>query len=103
VVRADGDRLLLGDALFDPEHPDAVSAWLRAASGGEDGGGAAERRIEGWFSRHPSWWCERLTAIGFTASPQPQGLGMVFVPFLECPQQELESSYYLTMGDSDLF
>ncbi|HEX2465470.1 MAG TPA: hypothetical protein VHR17_12680 [Thermoanaerobaculia bacterium] len=103
VVRADGDRLLLGDALFDPEHPDAVSAWLREANGGEDGRRAAERRIEGWFSRHPSWWCERLTALGFTAAPQPQGLGMVFVPFLECPQQELESSYYLTMGDSDLF
>ena len=28
---------------------------------------------------------------------------MVFVPFLECPQRELESEYYLTMGDSDLF
>ncbi len=109
VVRADGERLLLGDALFDPDHPEAVSALLREASGiggravSAEGDGAAERRIEGWFSRHPAWWCERLAALGLTASPEPQGLGMVFVPFLECPQQELESGYYLTMGDSDLF
>jgi hypothetical protein len=102
VVRANGGRLLLGDALFDPEHPEAVSAFLREASG-IGAAGAAEQRIEGWFSRHPAWWCERLEALGFTASPEPQGLGMVFVPFLECPQQELESDYYLTMGDSDLF
>ena len=107
VVRAEGERLLLGDALFDPEHPDAVSALLREASGlgdGDDAGAAAtERRIEGWFSPHPAWWRERLVALGFTAAPEPHGLGMVFVPFLECPQRELESGYYLTMGDSDLF
>jgi hypothetical protein len=124
VVRADRESVLLGDALFDPDHPDAISALLRAVIAsdvdrasapaarslshlrgdseplGDDGG---ELRIEGWFSRHPAWWTERLTALGFTASPEPRGLGMVFVPFLECPQRELEQGYYLTMGDGDLF
>jgi hypothetical protein len=120
VARADGERVLLGDALFDPAHPEAISALLRdvltsagsrrRASGDQRtdsaplrDDGKDEPRIEGWFSRHPAWWSERLTALGFSAAPEPRGLGMVFVPFLECPQQELERGYYLTMGDSDLF
>jgi hypothetical protein len=122
VVRADGGKVLLGDALFDPEHPEAFSALLRDVIADEDDNASAtaatspsqarheprrddngELRIEGWFSRHPTWWIERLSALGFTASPEPRGLGMVFVPFLECPQRELEQDYYLTMGDGDLF
>jgi hypothetical protein len=124
VVRAGGGKLLLGDALFDPEHPEAISTLLRDAIArcndwrGEsesanalqqeqreqqDDSGGNHLRVEGWFSRHPAWWSEHLTALGFTAEPEPRGLGMVFVPFLECPQQELEHGYYLTMGDGDLF
>jgi hypothetical protein len=98
-----GDRLLWGDALFDPDHPEALSAALRSAiaiPGAEVDGGA---RVEGWFSRHPPWWPERLAALGFAAAPDPQDLGMVFVPFLECPDDELRQRYYLTMGDGDLF
>jgi hypothetical protein len=114
VVRADGDRLLLGDALFDPEHPAAVSALLRHAvaidaEAPAEAGAAppavagGDRRIEGWFSRHPPWWNEWLAALGFSSVAEPQHLGMVFVPFLECPDHELATGYYLAMGDSDLF
>ena len=100
VTRVDGDRVLLGDALFDPEHVEGFDAALRAIV---ETDGATSPHIEGWFARHPAWWSARLAATGFTAAPQSQGLGMVFVPFLECPDEELRSGYYLTMGDSDLF
>jgi hypothetical protein len=107
VFRLDGDRLLWGDALFDPEHSGAVSALLREALAIFDAapGTAAsdDRRVEGWFSRHPPWWSEELERLGFASASEPQGLGMVFVPFLECPDQELATGYYLAMGDSDLF
>jgi hypothetical protein len=110
VARADGARLLLGDALFDPDHLEGVSTLLRAITadaGGAPGTAAATARdplrIEGWFSRHPRWWSARLEALGFVPGPEPQALGMVFVPFLECPEEELRTTYYLTMGDGDLF
>ena len=112
VTRVDGDRVVLGDALFDPEHVEGFDALLRtigveapARGGAAEAAAAGEKlpHIEGWFARHPAWWSDRLAGLGFVAAPQSQGLGMVFVPFLECPEEELRSSYYLTMGDSDLF
>ena len=103
VFRADGDRLLWGDALVDPAHAGAVSALLRRALAIEAGGQGRDRSVEGWFSRHPAWWNELLSTLGFVAATEPQGLGMVYVPFLEDPLTELQTGYYLTMGDGDLF
>jgi hypothetical protein len=114
VFRREGDRLLWGDALIDPGHRGATSALLRhacgiaatrpaAARGGAVSQAAPVLGVEGWFSRHPQWWSELLGELGFTAAPEPQALGMVYVPFLEDPGAELESAYYLAMGDGDLF
>jgi hypothetical protein len=105
VFRVDGDRILWGDALVDRAHPSAVSAMLRYALAlpGGAGAGDGERRVEGWFARHPAWWNDLIVRLGFASVPEPQGLGMVYVPFLEDPQDELRTRYYLTMGDGDLF
>ena len=101
VFRRDGDRLVWGDALFDPEAPEAVQVLLDHALGG--GGESRPARVEAWFSSHPRWWSDLVTELGFQRHPEPQGLGMVYVPFLESPGEELESGYYMSMGDSDLF
>ncbi len=101
VFRRDGDRLVWGDALFDPEAPEAVPVLLDHALGG--GGESRPARVEAWFSSHPGWWSDLVTELGFQRHPEPQGLGMVYVPFLESPGEELESGYYMSMGDSDLF
>ncbi|HVR28675.1 MAG TPA: hypothetical protein VMS86_04000 [Thermoanaerobaculia bacterium] len=103
VFRRDGERLLWGDALIDRGHPGAASALLRHAIVAGDPLEPAAERIEGWFSRHPAWWSELLATLGFDVAPEPQDLGMVYVPFLEDPLDELRTRYYLTMGDGDLF
>jgi hypothetical protein len=105
VFRVEGERILWGDALVDPAHPGAVSAMLRHALAipGASWRAAAGSRIEGWFSRHPAWWSDLIERLGFASVPEPQGLGMVYVPFLEDPEEELRTRYYLTMGDGDLF
>jgi hypothetical protein len=101
VFRRRGERLVWGDALFDPAEPRAPALLLAGATE------AAENRgvdaVEGWFPDRPPWWSERLAALGFERRPEPQDLGVVYVPFEVDPGPAMAEHWYYTKGDFDLF
>jgi hypothetical protein len=99
-VRRD-DRLVWGDALFDPERPEAPRRLLGAVLADPENLGVTA--VEGWFSAHPRWWDAWVAELGFESQPEPQGLGMVYVPFEHDPGDDFRRGLYVTMGDSDLF
>jgi GNAT acetyltransferase-like protein len=101
VFRQKGERLLWGDALFDPRHPGAVARLLAAVLAAPEHRGA--RTVAAWVSRHPAWWPALLDRLGFESRPEPEGLGVVFVPFEHDPEQDFRDHLYYTMGDGDLF
>lgn len=102
VFRRDGDRLLWGDALFDPTATGAPALLLGEVLAGELGADVAQ--VDGWFSRHPRWWSATLAELGFHVEPEPQALGFVFVPGVDPdPLPALRAELYYTRGDSDLF
>lgn len=101
AFRRQADRLLWGDALFDPDEPRAVRRVLAHALAAEEHAGV--RTVEAWISARPAWWRPLLAELGFVAQPEPSGLGMVFVPFEVDPEQRMRECLYYTMGDSDLF
>jgi hypothetical protein len=96
-VRA--SRLSWGDALFDPQHPDAVEVLLRhvVPSYPVD-------RIDGWFPRRPAWLDAILRDLQFESRPDPQDLSLMCVPFaLPDATARIRERLYYTYGDSDLF
>ena len=99
VFRIRENRFTWGDALFDPNFPDAVEVVLRhvVPSYPVD-------LIEGWFPPRPRWFDTVLRDLGFETRPEPQDLSVMCVPFTmaDAPQRMRESLYY-TWGDSDLF
>jgi len=97
----EGHRLVWGDALFDPERPDAAGALLERVAGAD--GAAGGGWIEGWFPPQPSWWDRTLRALGFVERPEPQDIGLVYLPFLRDPTEDLAARFYYTKGDGDLF
>ncbi|HEV7783889.1 MAG TPA: hypothetical protein VGQ28_01055 [Thermoanaerobaculia bacterium] len=101
VFRAKGDRLLWGDALFDPTVPGAARqllAWVLAAPEHRQA-----KTVETWATSRPAWWREQILKLGFESRPEPDDLGFVFVPFGEDPEEDFRAHLYYTMGDSDLF
>ena len=88
-----------GDALFDPDFPEAVEVTLRHVV-------PAHRvsLIEGWFPQRPQWFDAALTSLGFAAQPEPQNLSLMCVPFLWTgATPRMREDLYYTWGDSDLF
>lgn len=95
------DRLVWGDALFEPRYTAAAGALVAAAV---EGCAEAPQRVEGWFGANPRWWGSQLRDLGFDQRPEPQDLGMIYKPFLEPdPMNDFRNHLYYTMGDSDLF
>ena len=94
-------RLVWGDALFERGRPEAVALLLAHAAASPEGREAV--RIEGWFPARPAWWGEVLDGLGVVARPEPQDLGLVYVPFLYDPGPDSPEHLYYTKGDSDLF
>jgi hypothetical protein len=94
-----GSRLVWGDALFDPSHPDAVEVLLRHVVPGYP-----VDRVDGWFPRRPVWFDEVLRKLGFESRPDPQDLSVGCAPFeqSDATTRVAERLYY-TYGDSDLF
>jgi hypothetical protein len=94
-----GERLVWGDALFDPAYPRAVEVLLRhvVPSYPVD-------RIDGWFPERPRWFHDILAALGFESRPDPQDLSLMCVPF-DVPNatERIAERLYYTYGDSDLF
>lgn len=94
-----GDRFLIGDALFDPEFPDAPEVLLRHVVPSYP-----VSAIEGWFPPRPRWFHAILTALGFESRPEPQDLSVMCVPFAERNAvARMREDLYYTWGDSDLF
>jgi hypothetical protein len=96
-----GERLAWGDGLFDRRHPFALPLLFSEVLA------APQHRhaevVETWLSSRPGWWSERVRALGFTAVPEPQALGFVYVPHQVDPTADLRAGLFYTMGDSDLF
>jgi hypothetical protein len=101
VFRRKEERLLWGDALFDPRHPSAVRQLLATVLAAPEHRQA--RTIETWVTPRPAWWAERVLELGFEPRPEPDDLGFVFVPFGHDPEEDFRAHLYYTMGDSDLF
>lgn len=101
VFRAKGERLLWGDALFDPRHPGAVRQLLAGVLAAPEH--AQSKSVEAWITSRPAWWRETAVSLGFERRPEPDDLGFVFVPFGHDPEEEFRAHLYYTMGDSDLF
>ncbi|HUP61147.1 MAG TPA: GNAT family N-acetyltransferase [Thermoanaerobaculia bacterium] len=99
AYRVRDGRFQWGDALFDPEFPDAVEVALRhlVPPLGVDA-------VEGWFPPRPQWFDAILRELGFETRPQPQDLSVMCVPF-RWPDAtaRMRSALYYTWGDSDLF
>lgn len=98
VFRYKEGRLRWGDALFDPRYPGAVRQLLYAVLQEHQ-----VKILETWATSRPAWWRETVLALGFESRPEPDGLGFVFVPFGEDPEEAFRAHLYYTMGDSDLF
>jgi GNAT acetyltransferase-like protein len=99
VFRVREDRLLWGDALFDPRHPSAVDVLLRHVVPGYP-----VKRVEAWFAPRPLRLAGALRNAGFTPAAEPQDLSVMCVPFVVADATErIRQSLYYTMGDSDLF
>ncbi|HTQ79528.1 MAG TPA: hypothetical protein VMM92_06005, partial [Thermoanaerobaculia bacterium] len=101
VFRQKGERLIWGDALFDPRASGVLGLFLSRVLAQPAHHGT--RLVEGWLSTRPSWWDETVAGLGFERKPEPQELGLVYVPFEHDPGEEFRRSLYYTWGDSDLF
>jgi len=99
VFRIRGERLTLGDALFDPRWPGALEVVLRHVVPLHP-----VHAIDGWFPPRPPWLHRLLAELRFQVRPEPQDLSLMCVPFTwpEASQAMRERMYY-TWGDSDLF
>lgn len=99
VYRIRDGRFHWGDALFDPEFPDAVEVALRHVVPSQH-----VSTIEAWFPQRPRWFDDTLIALGFKTEPHPQDLSLMCVPFaLPDATGRMRSDLYYTWGDSDLF
>ncbi len=101
VFRQKGDCLVWGDALVDPRHRRGLGLLLAHALALPEH--QETRLIEGWLTTRPAWWDETVTALGFESRPEPQELGLVYVPFEHDPGDDFRRHLYYTWGDSDLF
>jgi len=101
--RVEGNTLLIGDALFDPEATYApqigLISWLRLLQRQ----GLEIKEVRSWFSRHPKWWTEQLYRLGFREQRERQNLDFCVTTFSEVSPGEFSKMIYFTHGDSDLF
>jgi hypothetical protein len=99
VYRIRDDRFTWGDALFDPDFPDAPEVALRHVVPPHN-----VAMMEAWFPPRPLWFDATLTSLGFETRPEPQDLSVMCVPFA-WPDvvARMRADLYYTWGDSDLF
>jgi hypothetical protein len=99
ACRVREDRFSWGDALFDPDFPDAVEVALRHVVPSHP-----VTAIEGWFPPRPRWFDATLTSLGFETRSHPQDLSLMCVPFTwPGATARMREELYYTWGDSDLF
>lgn len=99
VFRLEGDRLLWGDALFDPRFDESIAMVL-----GHVGAVHGVREIACWFPPRPQWFDRLLVDLGFHVRPEPNDLSVMCVPFVWKDAAEvMRRRLYYAWGDSDLF
>jgi hypothetical protein len=99
ALRIRDNRLMIGDALFDPSQSDAFEVALRHIVPGYP-----VDSVEAWFPPRPLWFDEVVRASGFETRPEPQDLSLMCVPFTMADATErMRAELYYTWGDSDLF
>lgn len=101
VFRRHEDQLEWGDALFDPDAPEAVGAVLQRALDHPMHQGVTQ--ITGWFSERPAWWRDQLLALGFARRPEPNDLSLIYGVHSRPDAGQRLARLYYTKGDSDLF
>lgn len=102
VFRRSEGSLIWGDALFDRRQAPAAAELLQSVLVRPES--APISRIEGWFSAKPDWWRRTIDGLSFEERPEPQGLGMIYKPFVDPdPMKKLGDNLYYMMGDGDLF
>lgn len=102
VFHRQGDRIIWGDALFQPDDPYAVECILSALHGDQWAQGG--NSIECWFPPRPEWWDKILLSLGFTISAEPDDLHFTG-PVFNDPESPavLRKYFYYAKGDSDMF
>jgi hypothetical protein len=99
VFRIRENRFIWGDALFDPDFPDAPEAALRHVVPSHP-----VAVIEGWFPPRPQWFDTTLRELGFETRPEPQDLSLMCVPFgVPDAVARMRAGLHYTWGDGDLF
>lgn len=99
VYRIRENRFTWGDALFDPDFPDAPEVLLRHIVHPYP-----VEEIEAWFPSRPRWFDTALTDLGFTTRPEPQDLSLMCVPWTKTDAvAAMRDRLYYAWGDSDLF
>jgi len=99
VFRLRENRLIWGDALFDPAHAGAVEVLLRHVVPGE-----RVEWIEGWFPQRPAWFAAVLDRLQLIGKPEPQDLALMCVPFtMSDAVERMRQDLYYVLGDSDLY
>lgn len=99
VFRIRQNHFTIGDLLLDPRWPDGLEVILRhvVPSYPVD-------VIEGWLPPRPPWLDALLREQHFELRPEPQGLGVMCVPFtMPDATARMREALYYTWGDSDLF
>ncbi|MEM1179738.1 MAG: GNAT family N-acetyltransferase [Acidobacteriota bacterium] len=95
---AEGDQLLLVDALFEPRHVGAFADLLANGLDAEPG----VREVIGWMSPNPPWWRREVEALDFEEAAEPNDLALIYLPFTHPEVETLLPEAYYTWGDSDL-
>ena len=100
VFRRRGDQLVLGDLLWDGQHPAALRALDRWAVRQAQAEGAAA--LAAWLhgDREAT---EQLLRLGWQSKPNPLALAATAFPYSRDLPERLLPTMYFTMGDSDLF
>lgn len=99
VFRVRDARLSWGDALFDPNQPDAAVVLVRHVAPSYP-----VERLEAWFPPRPRWFSDTLAGLDLVSEQEPQDLSVMCVPFTVAnATEQMRESLHFTMGDSDLF
>ena len=99
IFRLLSERLVWGDALFDPTYPQAVGCLLERAAADH----ASATTIEGWLPPRPASWGATVAGLGFEPRPEPDDLSLMAAPGSWDPEEDFRRRLYYTKGDSDLF
>ncbi|MDQ3280351.1 MAG: GNAT family N-acetyltransferase [Acidobacteriota bacterium] len=92
-------RFTWGDALFDPDFPDAAEVVLRQVVPMYP-----VDAIEAWFPPRPRSFDATLSSLGFSSAPEPQDLSVMCVPFVwQDAVAAMRQDLFYAWGDSDLF